>query len=273
MDAENEEVVHPEQTEAEAIASFNAGFDSANPQTTPPAQVESEEPAPKEPDAPKYVQITEQDWTELRAKAASIDEIKAEHKRQFDSLNGNMGGMKQIVDGLKQRGGVKLTPGMLKRTAAEFPALEALLTDDLNEILSAPDQGKTFDPTEIDRRARALMDSEIPKVSEALKMEILETRHPDWKEDLRSDAFKAFQQTLTPAENANLMSSTDGVVVARFITAFKKRQSVKPNSQATVSSRQSRIESGVPAKGTGGSAPAPSESDEFEKGWKLRTSG
>ena len=254
-----------EQTEAQALGDFNAGFDGGDAD-----QVASPEPEAAEAaeEAPKTASITEQDWNELRSKATAIDEIKADSQRKFDNLAGNIGGLKQVIERLQTRSGMKLSPGQLKRTAAEFPELEAMLTEDLNEILSAPQQG-SYSPEEIDQRAKALMDVELPKMAVALEKKLLRSYHRDWVDVLRSDDFKAWQLTIPPDENAKLMSSVDGEFIADKITEFKDavkaKAAVKPSPAR--SARQTRIEAAIPAKGSGGHAPAPSDEDEFNAGF------
>lgn len=240
---------------------------------TPEAGTTEPEPTPEpEPPAPKPANITEQDWAELQSKATAIDEIKAESQRKFDTLAGNLGGMKQLIEQLRQRGGVKLSPGQLKRTAAEFPELEAMLTEDLNEVLSAPNQA-AIDPEEIDKRARALMDAELPKVVAAMEKKILRSYHRDWVDVVRSKEFQDWEATLPQAERDQLKTSTDGEYIADKITEFKEAAKAKAKAAADAAAkqprsnaRQARIESAVAPRGTGGHAEAPSEDDDYLAG-------
>ncbi len=276
-----------EISEAEAIASFNAGLELRNteptsqPEPTPtPEPAAPQEPALKE-DAPKPFNVNEKDWTELRNKAAAIDEIRADSKRQIDTLSGHVGGLKQIVEQLRQRGATKLTPESLKRMSEQYPELTAALAEDLSEFLSAP-QGKTPDSDDLDKRAKTLVEAEISKATADLNKKILRSYHRDWVDVLRSDEFKAFQLTLTPEENQKLMQSTDGEYIADRITDFKEAKARadalrKPATPApvnkTAAARQARIESAVPAKGTGGAQVAPDAADEFNSGYALKGKG
>lgn len=281
MAGENEQV---EQTEEEAIAAFNAGLEirntepSTNPTPTPEPVVEAE-PASKA-EAPKPFSVTEQDWNDLRAKATAIDEIKAETKRQIDGLAGSFGGLKQQLTQLQQRG-VKLAPGQLKRLSEHYPELESHLAADLNEILSAP-SGTTLDPEEIDRRVQAALSQERVE----RQKEWLSDNFPEWENDLRSEGFRAYQLTLTPADCKELNDSTNGRLVGKHIKAFKELQAKattlktatpapKPTAAPRPAStgRADRLEAATPAKGTGGAAPAPDPTDDFNAGWTRKGKG
>jgi hypothetical protein len=276
---------HPDQPNAEELASFNVGFKMTDePAATQTPQPEKTvEPASKEPenkeDPPEYVQITRKDWDDLIAKAGAIDEVRSDSKRQIDSIAGNVGGLKQQVERLQQRGGTKVTAESLKRLGAEYPALAEALAEDISEILSAP-AGTTLDPADVERRARELIAPTVNK----LEKNILRLRHPDWEQALASDEFKAYQRTLPPEENARLMESTDGEYVGEHITTFKQRKaqaekqretskpvaSPAPTAAPRSSARQERLEAAAPAKGQGSGAEAPNPVDDFNSGYGLK---
>ena len=258
-----------ENTESEQIETGDDDFASGltdhedhAPTPTPAAESSTDTPVETKEDIPKPASITEKDWADLLNKASSIDEVKAETQRKIDTIAGNLGGMKQLIEQLRQRGGVKLTPGQLKRTAAEFPELEAMLTEDLSEILASGTGG--VNPEEIDQRAKALMDKELPQVVAAFEKKILRSYHRDWVDVVRSPEFVNWQKTLPQDEQDKLLNSIDGEFVADKITEFKSFKA-KP-VLAPRNTRQSRIEAAIPAKGTGGHAPAPDADDDFMAG-------
>lgn len=283
-----------DQPSAEDLAAFNAGFKlTAEPETIAPRQGGEETaskepvatpmptpvPTPAPPPEPKNVTISEADWQEVRTKAQAFDD----HTRQINTLSGNLGGLKQQVEKLQARGVTKVTAESLKRLAAEYPDLAGAIAEDLSSILSAP-SGTTLEPEEVERRANELLTTEFTTKVNALERKLLKVAHPDWVEVLRSAEFKAYQQTLPPADNAKLMESVDGELVADHITAFKARKAAeKPKDQpkpaATpaptgaprkTSPRQELLEAAAPAKGQGAGAETPDPVDDFNAGWKLK---
>lgn len=268
MTVENTENTVVEETQEQANSDFEGGFEG-NAQTTTPAadalEAPVEEPVDAEPVAaekPKLAEITEAQFQQLMSKASEVDQIKAESKRQIDTLAGHLGGMKQLVEGLKTQR-QQLTPGKLSRLTAEFPELGKLLEEDLGEALAG---GQTLDPGEIDKRAQAIVSSELPKIAAQFETKLLRTYHRDWVEVVRSPEFAAWELTLPPEEQAQLKSSNDGEYIADKITQFKAAKTVKAPAP-TPSTRQRRLEAAVAPKGTGGHAPAASELDEFNAGF------
>lgn len=262
---------------------FDAGFDGKE-QTTTPVATESGEalaedaPAPTaqaEPEpAPKLAQITEDQFKALMAKADEVDQIRSDSKRQIDTLAGHLGGMKQLVEGLKQQRAT-LTPGQLKRVSAEFPDLGKLLEEDLGEL--AGTQSHAVDPAEIDRRAQAIVAQELAKAEVKGEIKFLARQHKDWVDVVKGQEFIDWSRTLSPDDQTKLMGN-DGEFIADRITDFKADKAAKAKaaqeaadkakSQKPSTNRQQRLEAAVPPKGAGGHAPAPAEEDEFEVGFK-----
>ena len=259
---------------------FDSGFDGNNEQTTTPAASEDmDKPAPEaappaasaEPEpAPKLAQITEDQFKALMDKAAEVDQIKADSKRQIDTLAGHLGGMKQLVEGLKQRG--QMTPGQLKRVTAEFPEIGKLLEEDLSELAGTPAQA--VDPEEIDRRAQAIVAKAVTESEVKAETKWIGRQHKDWVEVVRSQEFINWSQTLSPEQQQQLMGN-DGEFIADRITDFKAVKAAKDKADqeaaakaSASTNRKQRLEAAVPPKGTGGHAPAPPEDDEFEAGFK-----
>ena len=259
-----EVTVQDEVVDQSATDEFEAGFEDAT--TTPqesstPAQ--TTEAAPEQP-APEYVQITKQDWEQLLNKASVIDEMKAESKRAIDTLNGNLGGMKQVVEQLRQGKNVKLTPQQFKRTVSEFPQLAELLADDLNEALGGASSAPAFSSEEIEQRAKKVAQETISP----FERKLLRLYHRDWDTVLRSDEFKTWQNTLPPDVNQALVNSNDGEFVADKITEFKDWKAKHTKVAPKANSRRQAIEAAVPVRGTGSHTPTSrSAEDEFNEGF------
>src|SRR6058998_3438590 len=81
---------------------FTAGFDGADaPTATPetkPAETAAATPdaTPVVTQAPKYVQITQEQFDGLMSSAAKIDEIKATQHSQLDKAFGKIGGIERL---------------------------------------------------------------------------------------------------------------------------------------------------------------------------------
>lgn len=259
---------------------FDSGFDGNQQTTTPAASEDMDKPAPEaaqpaasaEPEpAPKLAQITEDQFKALMDKAAEVDQIKADSKRQIDTLAGHLGGMKQLVEGLKQQRG-QMTPGQLKRVNAEFPEIGKLLEEDLSELTGTPGQG--VDPEEIDRRAQAIAEKAVAASEVKAETKWIARQHKDWVEVVRSQEFINWSQTLSPEQQQQLMGN-DGEFIADRITDFKTAKAAKDKAaqeaaaKASASTnRKQRLEAAVPPKGTGGHATAPPAEDDFEAGFK-----
>lgn len=253
---------------------FDAGFEGIE-QTTTPARADNAhsngapEGATSVAEAaaqPRLAQITEDQFKALMTKAEEVDQIRSDSKRQIDTLAGHLGGMKQLVEGLKQqRGG--MTAGQLKRVAQDYPELAKALREDLREFGGAA--GQSLDMTEVERRAQAIVSQELPKELVKQEVKILRLYHRDWVDVVRSPEFASWSRTLTPAEQQRL-AGNDGEFIADKISDFKARPKPKTTAQASATSntRQRRLEAAVSPRGAGGHAPAPAVEDDFEAGFR-----
>jgi hypothetical protein len=257
---------------------FDAGFEGSEQTTTPAAPVEpapaaadastTAEPAP----APKLAQITEDQLAALMRKAEEVDQIRSESKRQIDTLAGHLGGMKQVVEGLKQRG---VSAAQLKRFGAEYPEMAAMLAADLAEVGGG---GQAVDPAEIARIAKAEVAQEVAQLRVQVEVDKISDKHEDWVAVVNNPGFQKWSQTLTPADQQRL-AGTDGKFIAGKITEWKagrdaylaKIEADKKAAAAKTSKSNNRarqLEAAVPAKGVGGHAPAPAAEDDFEAGFR-----
>jgi len=287
MTTETDQVNAEPQVEDDGPDSdFDAGFDG-NEQTTTPAPAvdtapvaQDAAPAAEVAPAPKLAQITEEQFNALMEKANQVDQIKADAKRSIDTLAGHLGGMKQVVEGLKQRG--PMNAGQLKRFSAEFPEMAKLLQEDLADVggQGAPNapSGQAIDPAEIERRVAAIAEARVAQLEVKQEVKAIARAHPDWVEVVNKPAFVNWSRTLTPADQQRL-GGTDGDFIAARISDFKAIEAAHLANQAaaqkaaaakaaTSNNRSRRLEAAVPAKGVGGHAPAPSGDDDFDAGFR-----
>ena len=270
---EGAEVEQQVQTPEQAAQAFAAGFEDDEDTQTPPPAAESAQPAAKEepqpaqdtPSAPKYAQITEDQFNDLMAKVSQIDE----GRRQIDTLSGHLGGMKQVVEGLKQQR-KSLSAGQLKRVAAEFPELAEALQSDLSEL-----GGASVDPVEIDKRVESVVETRVAAKAIEFETKLLRFYHRDWSEVVVSPDFLAWKGQLPEAERTKLDTSNDGEYIADKLTEFKAAKAAKDKAAAEAAEkarssdkRQQRLEAAVPPRGTGGHTPSRSGvPSDFQAGW------
>lgn len=271
---------------------FNAGFteEVTLPTPTPAADDDAGEPEggkvtepEHKPDTdpvtqePKYVQITEDELQRLRSAATAIDEIKAESKRQFDSAFGKIGGMQQLLDQLKSQTpsgqAVEITEEDFAELKAEWPEMADLSLKGFQRVLSKlKGTGTPTATIDVDKLVAERVAPEVEKVRQEYRSEITDLRmqahHKDWKTVLNSDDFIAWEKTLPKDELEKFSKSSDPEVVADFITKFKAAKVAADAKAKKDSTRQELIEAAVTPRGTGGHAPAPSEDDDFDAGFK-----
>lgn len=270
---EGAEVEQQVQTPEQAAQAFAAGFEDDEDTQTPTPAAESAQPAAKEepqpaqdtPSTPKYAQITEDQFNDLMAKVSQIDE----GRRQIDTLSGHLGGMKQVVEGLKQQR-KSLSAGQLKRVAAEFPELAEALQSDLSEL-----GGASVDPVEIDKRVESVVETRVAAKAIEFETKLLRFYHRDWSEVVVSPDFLAWKGQLPEAERTKLDTSNDGEYIADKLTEFKAAKAAKDKAAAEAAEkarssdkRQQRLEAAVPPRGTGGHTPSRSGvPSDFQAGW------
>ena len=283
-----EEGVKDEQTAEQAeqakqaADAFASGFDGDEEQTTTPAP-SAKEPEPKpeakpevKPDetpAPKLAQITEEQFADLMAKASRFDESR----RQIDTLSGHIGGMKQVVEGLKAERKT-LTPGQLKRVATEFPELAEALQADLGEMAGAAVDPKVIEQI-VETRVAATRQEAIDSTLDAI------FDGEDWHEQVKSSDYQAWIAK-QPVEVKKLAESDSLRDAARHLRLFKAgRQAEQQARQAAEKAaadaaaaaakkqsgdtRRQRLEAAVPPRGNAGvhSGANNTARDDFSAGW------
>ena len=247
-----------EQTIEQATQAFAAGFDDE--QTPTPVSVETKPEVTPEPEAPKLAQITEAQFSDLLAKASMVDESR----RQIDTLSGHLGGMKQVMEGLRKER-KQLTPGQLTRVTANFPELAEDLQADLADLTGAPQ----VDPEEFGRRVSTEVESKMAVKSVEFEAKLLRFYHRDWKEVASSKDFQDWKSTLPEGERNTLNNSNDGEFIADKLTEFKSLRAKASDTAKSKSSdsRQRRLEAAVSPKGTGAAAASPRATSDFQAGW------
>lgn len=273
-------------------ADFSAGFsDDAPTKSTPTptegaqdetgeavvteGETEADGAAVAEPAAePVYAKITQADYDKLLAAANEVGTVKAEHKRLLDSAFGKIGGMQELFNQLKAAtapgAAVTVSEDDFADLAEEYPELAKLQVKGMNALLSKMKPTGTpvaqapvaatpaIDPEQVIQQAEQ-------RVEQKLELKRFARKHPDWQDVVNGQEFKDWI-TKQPADVLKgYQESWDSDVTIPILDSFKASR--KAPASPAASTRQQRLSSAVPPRGTGGHAPKPTEDDDFLAGF------
>lgn len=278
-----------EETPPEPTVEKPQDADGTNAEVTPPAEAKPQKAAPK------IRQITEEEFTALRASADKTVSLE----KQISTALGTIGNIKQLVTKLQTETPkgtqIALSNGFLKKLSAEFPEIAEMLEDDLNEAFKGikgtggeqPTSSQTFSEEEFDKRLQAA------RLKDAV--EALEDEFPTWRKivgevdkDGKFDPKNPYRKWLSgkSAEYQEKINSTNNPsIISRSIRLFRKEtgkpSAARPSKETTPAkpspqkeARSARIQSAVTPKGAGGSTPTRnSADDEFEAGFASERGG
>ena len=270
-------------------ADFNAGFsdDAPQPTATPAPGAEDktgEEVAPVDvsgaqdapPAEPVYAKITQAEYEKLLAQVSEVPTIRAEHKQLIDTAFGKLGGMQRLVDQLKASTTAGAAVTVNEEDFAElkeaYPELAELQIKGLNAALAkmkATGTGEADAKPQFD--AAQIEQSVEQRVEQKLELKRFARKHPDWKDVVNGAEFKAWIAGQPADVQKGYQESWDSDVTIPILDSFKASR--KPAKQdvpdaSAVSTRQQRLSSAVPPRGTGGHGQQqPSDDDEFLSGF------
>lgn len=273
-------------------ADFAAGLTGSAPTETPtPTPEPSPEPSPEPTEAPKYVQISEDEWNDTKSRAARVDELSASLDKRLEQVYGKVGrSIEQAVSKLKAEtpaGEVaEVGDDDFKEMQEMYPELSEVQIPMLKKLI-----GKvkgTADPQAlqklVDERLQAQQSAQL-----SAKADELAEIHPTWRSDLwavppstQGDVFvpgkpsadyEAWRKTMTPQEVAKFENSNSTLYVDRKLQQFyawKTAQAAQAQTPKPASARARQIAAAVPPRGDGGLAPGSSsdEDDAFMAGLK-----
>ena len=268
-----------DQSEAAGFASlFNDGpteTPAGNEQTQTPEPAEAaQEPAPP----PKLAQITEEQYADLLARAASVDELKAELGKKVDQAFGKIGDVNRLIASLQQSTpageAISLNDDDLAELSSEFPEIAAMTAKGLNRVLSRlKGTGGTSPDIEsiVQQRLAPVMEALPTRVEAMVSEKLLAKEYGDWraivgKPDEKTE-YRAWLST-QPAKYQQTVSETyDSVVIGESLTRFKAEQAkaqaaaeeARKKAEAA-NQRKSRFEAAATPRGMPGNTPL--ESDE-----------
>ena len=268
-----------DQSEAAGFASLFAEDSTATPNATeqkpnPEPAEAAQEPAPP----PKLAQITEDQYADLLARAASVDELKAGLDKKVDTAFGKIGEINRLIASLQQSTpageAISLNDDDLAELSSEFPEIAAMTAKGLNRVLSRlKGTGGTSPDIEsiVQQRLAPVMEALPTRVEAMVSEKLLAKEYGDWraivgKPDEKTE-YRAWLST-QPAKYQQTVSETyDSVVIGESLTRFKAEQAkaqaaaeeARKKAEAA-NQRKSRFEAAATPRGMPGNTPL--ESDE-----------
>lgn len=270
-----------------------------------PQPVEGKKPEAQKPkaevkkpaaEAPKYRQITEEEFSQLSASAAKTPELE----RKLDQALGTFGNVKQLVTKLQTdtpKGvQIALNKGFLKKLRTEFGPLAELLEDDLTEAFKGikgtggedPKPSQAVNEDELNARLKASRQKDAE--------EALEDEFPKWRTIIGevdsegkhdpANPYRAWLGKQTAEYQEQINSTDNAYLLARSIRRFRKETAAtaaKPSASKVASkakpspkqeARKTRIQAAVPLKSAGSpTKPRNSADDDFEAGYASERAG
>jgi hypothetical protein len=233
--------------------------------TEEPPKPADEPPPPKEPEAP-----TAQTNVDLVKLQETVNSLAQREGKVFGAL----GSMKQSIEALKnpQRTSVastNVTAAALKRLSQEFPQLAEVLAADLNEVLQSgqpanPPSTEHAPPEPPTPSPEPATDGPDPVTRQA-ETRVVDGLHPGWREKVRSTEFHGWLASLPEQDRTKFLTSWKAEEVVETFRSFDAWKSERANSKQT---RQQRLEAAVAPRGNPQKAPAQSEDDAFEEGFR-----
>lgn len=217
-----------------------------------------------EPEPPKlFAGYTEDQLRDFVGKAQEIDKMREREAKVF----GTLGSLKQGMDALRnqhrqqpQATALNLDASKFTRLQEQFPELADMLSQDLSDALKGHG-GTGVDSRSIER----LMDERLDRTSKNYETKLLSVMHRDWRKVAQAPDFQAWTVQQPPDVQQVIRDGWDAIAVGEQIGAYKQWQSKAVQAKQ---SRQSRLESGMTPRGNTQMAPAMSEADAFEQGFR-----
>ena len=233
-------------------ADLMAGFDADTPTETPEM---NEQPTAETPvTEPRYAQITEDEYADLRQRASRVEELQAEQVKLRDTAFGKIGGIERRVQELAS-GGAGLSEADIAPFVEDFPELASVL-------------GKLRGPgsVNIDDAVAAKMQPMVSDLERKFEQRLLKREHPDWQQVTQAPEFGVWASSKPTEYQQQLADSWDADFIASALSEFKQ---AKPKSSTpSTPSRKDVLQAAIQPRGTGSAqAAGTSPEDDFEAGF------
>lgn len=218
-----------------------------------------------EPEPPKlFAGYTEEQLRDFVGKAQEIDEMRKREAKVF----GTLGSLKQGMDALRnqhrqqpQATALHLDASKFTRLQEQFPELADMLSQDLSDALKGHGGGGSADSQAMER----MVDERLDRTSKGYETKLLSVMHPDWRKVAQAPEFQAWTAQQAPDVQQVVRDGWDAIAVGEALSAYKQWNNKAVQAKQ---SRQSRLESGMTPRGNTQMAPAMSEADAFEQGFR-----
>jgi hypothetical protein len=294
--------------EAQAQADFDSGMPDAPVASKPGAKADTKpepkldakvppakpeiKPAVVKPPEPKYVRVTEDQFTAWNAAAAK----SALYEKQFSTAFGTIGNMQKVLTALQTatpRGfKVEIPKDAFADMERDFPELAASNRKGLEAIFrgitgTGPANAEV-DPEQMSRliaehAAKLRTDGERARL--VADMKELEQDHPDWAKIVGkvdtlngekpdpNNLFRKWLATKPPGYQRRINSAESGVVISDAIDLYQSevKAPATPVPSLKDQLRTARIRDAVQPRGDGGqAAPRNTDEDDFAAGYASR---
>lgn len=265
----------PDDDPFEPDTDFDAGFgDATRPTATPgegaQAAATVEEPeagtegqAQAEPEERQLRQLTQKEYDALMARVAEIDAGRTTSQQSLDKAFGKLGGIERQLQQLARSGVSEVSKDDFTELHAEFPELAELTLKGFNRALAKAAGGGA--PAIDDARIQAVVAPVLQRFEQVNEMRNLTRAHPDWEAVTASPDWATWAAAQPDAVREQL-TGWDSDFIASQIAAFKATR--KPAAKPAADARRARLQQAITPRGTGGHAPAPSDDDDFDAGFK-----
>lgn len=259
---------------------FDAGFaDTIEVVDAPKVEVDpvtGQSPAEVVVVAPKYVQITEEDFASLKGSAAETVSLKEQMAKAF----GTIGQMKQVITDLQKATpagqAVEITDKHFAKLAENFPELADDMRADLAEVLKGM-KGTGAPAAAVDPETLQRM---VQEKADERELEALDDAHPNWKvivgfdpaSDRANNAFRKWLATEPEEYQARVNNARNASIISRAIdrfTASKTPSRPQARPAPRQEARRAVIADAVLPQGDGGRPAVPAgEGDPFDVGFR-----
>ena len=288
VDSNEQESVEQHDEDQAFAAGFNETrgeepphVEAAESTSEPVQETVVESPVEEQPQRNQWG-FTDDEMKDILTKAARVTDLERRMEEDRQKIHGKLGeafGTLKQLQQSRQSAGVQLTEDDLDEELREqFPEMAKMQLATLNRVLSkalggvkpgdtnpqtaASQPAPAIDPEVIDQRLAETED----KLSKQYEAKLLSMAHPDWKEQVATDDFKAWLAMQPENVRQQLDNSWDASFLSRGIAAFKQwRASV----QSARTKKTNRLEAAVTPRGIAAvGQTTPDEEAAMLAGWR-----
>lgn len=267
------------ELDTQEISDMASGYTDEPTET--PVQVELEiVDEVQEAPAPKFVQITEEQFQRFESSVAEVEKIRATQEKSFGTAFGKIGGLERVLNEIQSKTTSGEVPQVdetdFQEMLDEFPDLAKLQVAGLNRALAKlKGTGSSMDPAKLEAMVQERLAEKLqPAIDEAftVKHRVDEDRkvvkaHADKAEIYRDPKFLEFVNKRT--DKVAVLGTWDADILIPVLNEYKASLKPKVNPAPSVDPRLIRkqiLNAGTTPRGSGNS-PSRSEVNDFQAGY------